>query len=126
MSIRDILSETHGRLIYAEQLMLILKEEAGFDLKEVEVVRKSMAKKQTHKLAVYKKQFMTMSKHEAAEQLWDSLVDCAGYLFNRSHVLAYKSIYEKGEGPYFEHAKAVLEVQGFLEPECDTPVIVEG
>ncbi|HTE63514.1 MAG TPA: DNA polymerase III subunit alpha, partial [Solirubrobacteraceae bacterium] len=92
--LRDILAETHGLVVYQEQIMQIAQQVAGFSMGQADVLRRAMGKK---KKDVLEKEFerfhagMTANGFSAAAvtALWDTILPFAGYAFNKSHAAGY-------------------------------------
>ena len=60
-SLRPILQDTYGILVYQEQAILIATEIAGFDLQEADILRKAIGKKKADVMAEVKKSFIEKS-----------------------------------------------------------------
>jgi DNA polymerase-3 subunit alpha len=92
--LKDILAETHGLIVYQEQIMFIAQRVAGYSMGRADVLRKAMGKK---KLEVLEKEFAGFQEgmrangfsDEAVKALWDTILPFAGYAFNKSHAAAY-------------------------------------
>jgi DNA polymerase-3 subunit alpha len=92
-----ILSETHGVMVYQEQVMRILSELGGIELASSYTCIKAISKKKEELIAKNKDQFLKgcgekgLSKGEA-EDFWNMILKFAGYGFNKSHSTAYALI----------------------------------
>nr|WP_173128820.1 DNA polymerase III subunit alpha [Kibdelosporangium persicum] len=92
--LRDILAETHGLVVYQEQIMQIAQRVAGFSMGRADVLRRAMGKK---KKEVLEKEFSGFRdgmrakgfSDEAVQALWDTILPFAGYAFNKSHAAGY-------------------------------------
>ncbi|MGC7102989.1 DNA polymerase III subunit alpha, partial [Amycolatopsis lurida] len=92
--LRDILAETHGLVVYQEQIMQIAQRVAGFSMGRADVLRRAMGKK---KKEVLEKEFAGFQEgmrangfsDEAVQALWDTILPFAGYAFNKSHAAGY-------------------------------------
>lgn len=92
--LRDILAETHGLVVYQEQIMQIAQRVAGFSMGRADVLRRAMGKK---KKEVLEKEFEGFREgmrvngfpDEAVQALWDTILPFAGYAFNKSHAAGY-------------------------------------
>ncbi|RSM84725.1 DNA polymerase III subunit alpha [Kibdelosporangium aridum] len=92
--LRDILAETHGLVVYQEQIMQIAQRVAGFSMGRADVLRRAMGKK---KKEVLEKEFEGFREgmranrfsDEAVRALWDTILPFAGYAFNKSHAAGY-------------------------------------
>ncbi|WP_020658427.1 DNA polymerase III subunit alpha [Amycolatopsis benzoatilytica] len=92
--LREILAETHGLVVYQEQIMQIARQVAGYSMGRADVLRRAMGKK---KKEVLEKEFegfrdgMVANGFSAAavRALWDTILPFAGYAFNKSHAAGY-------------------------------------
>lgn len=96
--LRSILGKTWGEMIYQEQMFSMLHDLAGFSWSRVDDAKTAMVKKDPEKMAALKDEaiegFRKVSKMKpaTAEKVWDKIQACAGYLFNRSHAVAYSML----------------------------------
>ncbi|SFQ82369.1 DNA polymerase III subunit alpha, partial [Amycolatopsis rubida] len=92
--LREILAETHGLVVYQEQIMQIAQKVAGYSMGRADVLRRAMGKK---KKEVLEKEFEGFRagmigngfSGEAVRALWDTILPFAGYAFNKSHAAGY-------------------------------------
>jgi DNA polymerase-3 subunit alpha len=115
--LRAITEETHGCVIYQEQLMEIARNMAGFSGAEADDLRKAIGKKKRDLMATMKDKFMqglaesgTASK--VAADLWKLNEAAADYSFNKSHaacygLISYRTAYLKANYPA-EYMAAVI------------------
>ena len=95
--LEPILKHTYGTIVYQEQIMQIVQVIAGFSLGEADLIRRAMGKKDEQIMADNKQKFTLgaenngFDKQKAAE-LWELIVQFAGYGFNKSHSAAYAMI----------------------------------
>ena len=95
--LEEILSETHGVMVYQEQVMRILNRFGDIDLAEAYTCIKAISKKKESTINKSRDQFLTgatergLRRHEA-EELWFMITKFAGYGFNKSHSTAYAFI----------------------------------
>jgi len=97
--LKKILGNSHGIIIYQEQLMKIINEVAGMSYTDADKIRKFLEwNDYAHPLDPYKEKFIEgciktsgFTKSDA-EQLWNDLVSYGGYSFNLSHSTAYATI----------------------------------
>ncbi|MDT4998691.1 MAG: polymerase subunit alpha [Mycobacterium sp.] len=92
--LREILSETHGLIVYQEQIMLIAQKVASYTMGKADALRKAMGKKKLEVLeAEYKGFYEGMTANgfseRAVKALWDTILPFAGYAFNKSHAAGY-------------------------------------
>ena len=94
-SLKPILEETYGVLVYQEQSMMIAQKLAGFDLKEADALRKAIGKKKADLMEKVKKTFLKGTKKkgivtdEVAEELFSWIEKSNRYAFNKSHAVSY-------------------------------------
>lgn len=93
-----VLEPTEKLLVYQEQSMLLGKYIAGFDLKNVDRLRKCIGKKDMKEMHEVKKLFLEGAKatdavpYEMAEMLWSWIEKSGRYAFNKSHSVSYGAI----------------------------------
>ncbi len=93
-SLRPILEETNGIILYQEQVMRIAHDMCGFTLNEADSLRKAMGKKKPEIMAKFQQKFLDGAssngvERRKAERIWELIVYFAGYGFNKSHSTAY-------------------------------------
>ena len=96
-SLKDILFETNGIIVYQEQIMLIARRMANFTLGEADILRRAMSKKKKDELEKLKEKFINNSlqngyKKEKVLEIYDTIANFASYGFNKSHSVAYSMI----------------------------------
>ena len=96
-SLKEILNETYGIMVYQEQVMLIAQKLAGFSLAKADLLRRAMGKKIRSEMLAQKSNFLNgciknnISENKA-ENLFNEIEKFAGYGFNKSHAAAYAKI----------------------------------
>lgn len=95
--LEPILKETHGVILYQEQVMRIANKLAGFTLNEADNLRKAMGKKKPEVMAKFKGQFIEGAvknkvPQSVAVKIFELMEYFAGYGFNKSHSAAYAVI----------------------------------
>jgi DNA polymerase III subunit alpha len=105
----EVLKDTHGVIIYQEQVMKIANMVAGFSLAEADKLRRVMGKKIAEEMGPMREKFMAGAKQEhvtpkIAGAIFDLIEPFAGYGFNKSHaagyaVLSYLTAYLKANYP---------------------------
>jgi DNA polymerase-3 subunit alpha len=113
----SVLKDTHGVIIYQEQVMKIANLVAGFSLSEADKLRRVMAKKIPELMAPMREKFVADAKRlhvsdKIARAIFDMIEPFAGYGFNKSHaagyaVLSYRTAFLKANYPV-EFMTAVL------------------
>jgi len=112
-----ITKETHGCVIYQEQLMQIARQMAGFSGAEADDLRKAIGKKKRDLMATMKDKFMeglarSGTDTRVAQDLWKLNEAAADYSFNKSHaacygLISYRTAYLKANYPA-EYMAAVI------------------
>jgi DNA polymerase-3 subunit alpha len=115
--LRAITEETHGCVVYQEQLMAIAREMAGFSGAEADDLRKAIGKKKRELMATMKDKFMqglaeSNTAPNVAADLWKLNEAAADYSFNKSHaacygLISYRTAYLKANYPA-EYMAAVI------------------
>jgi DNA polymerase-3 subunit alpha len=106
---REVLEETHGVMVYQEQVMRILNLLGGIDLGDAYTCIKAISKKKLPMIARFHEQFITGAQQKGlerrkAEELFGMIEKFAGYGFNKSHstayaLIAYQTAYLKAHYP---------------------------
>lgn len=96
-SLKEILKNTYGILIYQEQIMQVANIYANYSLGEADILRRAMSKKKVELLKSEEQKFITKSVNnhknkEQAQKIFNQILKFAGYGFNRSHSVAYSLI----------------------------------
>ncbi len=92
--LEPLLCETHGIIVYQEQVMQIVQALAGFTLGQADILRRAMGKKKADLMAQQRSRFVDGCKangigSDLAVKLFDMIETFAGYGFNKSHSMAY-------------------------------------
>jgi DNA polymerase III subunit alpha len=93
-ALEGILKETHGIMIYQEQVMQIAQVLAGYTLGGADLLRRAMGKKIQSEMDAQRHQFVEGAtargvERSRAELIFDQMAKFAGYGFNKSHAAAY-------------------------------------
>lgn len=96
-TLQPILRETHGIMIYQEQVMQIAQELSGYSLGSADLLRRAMGKKIKEEMDKQRASFVggAVAKgvpETKASQVFDLVAKFAGYGFNKSHAAAYALI----------------------------------
>ena len=107
--LEPILTETHGIMIYQEQVMEIARVLAGFSLGGADLLRRAMGKKIKAEMDGQRKAFIDGAlangvAERVAEHIFEQVAKFAGYGFNKSHaaayaLVAYQTAYLKANHP---------------------------
>jgi DNA polymerase III alpha subunit len=118
----DLLRETHGMMLYEEDLMAAIAAMTGWSLERSDDLRSAILNEdQAPEMAWMERQFLEASvrtgvPRDEAASLWQILTRFAAYSFNKAHAssyaqLAWQSVYLKSHYPV-EFACAVLNSYG--------------
>lgn len=117
-SLEPILNVTYGCMVYQEQVMQIVRDLAGYSYGRSDLVRRAMSKKKMDVMEEERKNFIYGIVNEkgqvevpgcirngvpedAANKIYDDMIDFANYAFNKSHAAAYAVLaYQTG---YLKH-----------------------
>jgi DNA polymerase III subunit alpha len=93
-ALEGILRETHGIMIYQEQVMQIAQVLAGYSLGSADLLRHAMGKKIQSEMNAQRQLFVEGAKARGvgaglADHIFDQMAKFAGYGFNKSHAAAY-------------------------------------
>ncbi len=116
-SLEPILKETYGVIVFQDQVMMIVREIAGFSLGQADILRKAMGKKKADIMAKQRIEFIKGAQargidEKQADDLYNLLLPFAGYAFNKAHavcysLVAYQTAYMKANYP-IEYLAALL------------------
>lgn len=92
--LEKILKDTHGIIVYQEQIMQIAHDFAGFTLGEADVLRRAVSKKKEEVLQQERLRFVTKCigkgySQTVADEIYDYIVKFANYGFNKNHSVVY-------------------------------------
>ena len=90
----EILGDTHGLIVYQEQVMAIAQKLAGYSLGNADLLRRAMGKK---KKEILDKEYVPFRdgmqangySDGAIAKLWEILVPFSDYAFNKAHTAGY-------------------------------------
>ena len=96
-SMKELLDETYGVIVYQDQVLHILQSFAGYTMGEADIVRKAMGKKIPELMGKERQRFVAMSQQQGhaeatASQIFDIIEPFAGYAFNKAHSISYALI----------------------------------
>jgi len=121
--LEDVLRETHGIILYQEQVMQIARRLASFSLADADLLRRAMGKKKASEMAKQKSRFLSGAKHNRidpgkAEMIFELMAKFAEYGFNKSHSAAYA--YIAFQTAYLKAHYPVEFMAALLSCEMDT------
>jgi DNA polymerase-3 subunit alpha len=108
-SMRHLVEETYGILVYQEQVMQISQDVAGYSLGGADLLRRAMGKKIRSEMEAQRKTFVDGAvkngvPEDKAGAIFDMMEKFAEYGFNKSHaaayaLVAYQTAYLKANHP---------------------------
>lgn len=132
--LESILKVTYGCLVYQEQVMQVVRELGGYSFGRSDLVRRAMGKKKMDVMKKEREYFINGKidedgnveiagcirngvDEEAANIIFDDMIDFAKYAFNKSHaasyaVLSYQTAYLKHHYPVEFMAALMTSVMG--------------
>ncbi len=119
-SLKEILQETYGVMVYQEQILQIANKMAGYTLGEADILRRAIGKKKKKLLDKNRQRFTEQSiengyTRAVAEKVWGFIEAFADYGFNKSHaasyaMIAYQTAYLKANFPV-EYMAALMSIE---------------
>ena len=96
-SLKYILEETYGIILYQEQVMKIVSEMANYSLGEADELRRAIGKKIPELMKKNREKFVKNAQKKGvlikkANEIYDLVEKFGGYGFNKSHSAAYALI----------------------------------
>ena len=128
-SLKDILEETYGVIVYQDQVLLILQAFAGYSLGRADSVRKAMGKKIPELMRRERDGFIEGASgkgftRELAQEVFNLMEPFAGYAFNKAHSVSYAVIsYWTG---YFKANYPLEYMASVLNSRLDHPDLMAG
>jgi error-prone DNA polymerase len=108
-SLKDILAENYGILVYQEDVVQAAMAMAGFSWGEADTLRKVISRKSTGQLSDYRVRFAQGCARngipsDVVESVWDMFTSFSGYSFCKPHsasyaLVSFKSAYLKAHYP---------------------------
>lgn len=116
-SVKKILEETYGIIVYQDQVLQIVQALAGYSLGQADIFRKAMGKKIPEVMKKEKQNFIAGAEKngvpaDIAAEIFSLIEPFAGYAFNKAHsvsyaLIAYQTAYLKANYP-IEYMTAFL------------------
>lgn len=96
-SLRPILEDTYGVIVYQENIIQLLQLVAGYTPGEADLVRKAIGKKKRDIMQAEEPKFIAGCKKQGlteaqADHLWKLIQPFADYSFNKAHATCYAQI----------------------------------
>ncbi|MFH1941780.1 MAG: DNA polymerase III subunit alpha [bacterium] len=95
--LEPVLEETHGIIVYQEQVIQIASALGGFSMGKADLLRRAMGKKRPDLMQEQRNAFVEGAKSkgipgEMANSIFDLMDRFAGYGFNKSHATGYSIV----------------------------------
>jgi error-prone DNA polymerase len=129
-SLRGVLEDTLGTIVYQEQVLEVAITFAGFSSSEAESLRRAMSRKRSQQaIEEHHQRFLAgaVAKHgvavELAERIWEKIQGFSGFGFPKAHsaafgLLAYQSAFLRVHyGPEFLCSLLNEQPMGFYPPD---------
>ncbi len=92
--LETILKDTHGVIVYQEQVMQIAQVLGGYTMGDADILRRAMGKKDPEEMAAQRERFVAGAiqqkiDEKRATEIFDQMETFARYGFNKSHSAAY-------------------------------------
>ena len=130
--LEPILEPTYGCIVYQEQVMQIVQELAGYTMGQADNIRRAMSKKKQYVIDAERQNFVYGNEEQgikgciangiseqAANKIYDSMVDFAKYAFNKSHAAAYAVV--SYQTAYFKYYYPVEFMAALMTSVIDNP-----
>mgnify|MGYP001350394097 FL=1 len=96
-TLKDILAETYGIIVYQDQVLKIAQAFGGYTLGEADILRKAMGKKIKEVMLAEKSRFISGSTEKGfneklSNEVFELIEPFAGYAFNKAHSVSYAMI----------------------------------
>ena len=108
-SLKELLAETYGILVYQEDVVRVAMALAGFSWGEADGLRKVISKKSPTQLSDYRQRFADGCRQRGiadgvVKAVWDMFISFSGYSFCKPHsasyaLVSFKSAYLKAHYP---------------------------
>jgi DNA polymerase-3 subunit alpha len=90
----ELTAETHGVIVYQDQVLQIANRLAGYSLGEADLLRRAMGKKDPKEMAKHEERFVDGAKQNGidaakARDIFKLMAEFAGYGFPKAHSTAY-------------------------------------
>ena len=93
----EVLDETHGVIVYQDQVLQIARKFGGYTLGQADVMRKAMGKKIAEVMRAERGRFVSGAEalgytERDANTIFELIEPFAGYAFNKAHAVSYAAI----------------------------------
>ena len=92
--LEPVLKDTHGVIVYQEQVMQIAQVLGAYSMGDADILRRAMGKKDPEEMAAQRERFVEGAQRkkidaQRAAEIFDQMETFARYGFNKSHSAAY-------------------------------------
>ena len=97
-ALEEVLAETHGVMLFQEDILKVAQAIAGFTLEEGDALRKAISRKRSLEyMAALQDRFIEGAlkrgvKRQVAEKIWRLIANFAGYSYCKAHAVTYGHI----------------------------------
>lgn len=127
--LEPILKNTYGQIVYQEQVMEIVRDLAGYSWGRSDLVRRAMSKKHQDEIDAEREKFIYGDEklgvpgcinrgisEDAANRIFDKMVDFAKYAFNKSHAALYSiTSFKTAYCKYYYPAEYLCSVMNYTK-----------
>lgn len=130
--LEHILKPTYGCIVYQEQVMQIVRDLGGYSMGQADNIRRAMSKKKQYVIDEEREYFVHGNKErniigcvengipeDAANRIYDSMVDFAKYAFNKSHAACYAVV--AMQTAFLKYYYPVEYMAALMTSVCDKP-----
>lgn len=121
----DLLWETHGVMLYQEDVMQVASRMAGMDLAEADLLRRALQKRRARDLEEVARRFLAGCAEEGiaradAVRVWDLIANFASFAFCKAHAvtygrIAYRAVWLKTHHPAVYLAAFLASETGYYD-----------
>jgi len=127
--LREVLGETHGVMLYQEDILRVAQAVAGFSLAEGDQLRKAISKKRSREnIEALREGFLRGAlargaRREGAEAIWSQIANFAEYSYCKAHAttyghISYAAVWLKARYPAEFLASVLNNQAGFYPPRA--------
>ncbi len=126
--LKEVLDESHGVILYQEQVMKIAQIMSGYSLSEADTLRKAMGKKLKREMQEQRERFVGGASERGydrklAARVYDWIESFGGYGFNKSHSVAYAMLAYRTA--YLKTHYRTAYMAAFMSVDMDIKTIVK-
>ncbi len=121
----DVLWDTHGVMLYQEDVMQAAARVAGMDLAEADLLRRALQKRRAHELGPLCERFLAGAAEQGIERadalsVWDLIANFASFGFCKAHAvtygrIAYRAVWLKTHHPAEYLASFLASETGYYD-----------